>query len=51
VFATCATLFFVPSVFTLVHRNDPQPPPKKSSLRRNDPNQPGSPAKEQGRDG
>jgi multidrug efflux pump subunit AcrB len=24
IFATAATLFFVPTVFTLVHRNDPK---------------------------
>jgi multidrug efflux pump subunit AcrB len=28
IFATIATLFFVPTVFTWVHRNDPQPEPK-----------------------
>jgi multidrug efflux pump subunit AcrB len=28
VFATFATLYFVPTVFTLVHRNDPKPEPK-----------------------
>ena len=39
IFATGATLFFVPTVFTLVHRNDRKKKPNKKDGKKDDPDE------------